>query len=59
MATFREADHPDETRLIRGYVPYVGPFERLPHGVHSLDTGKHQRLRIFQSYAEVLREPPP
>jgi hypothetical protein len=59
MARFREADNPIAVRYICSYVPYAGPFQRLPNGRHRLDAGKHQRLRIYQSYAELLREPPP
>ena len=58
MRAFREQNHPAAIRLIRSSVPYTGPFERLPHGPHSLDAAQHQRLRIYQSYAELLREPP-
>lgn len=58
MARFAESDDPAAVRIIQCYVPYAGPFRRLPHGPHKLNTGRHQRLRMYQSYAELLREPP-
>lgn len=46
-------------RLIYTYIPYAGPFEALPTGTAAPSHGivvRDQRSRIYQSYAELLRE---
>lgn len=40
-------------------LPYDGPYERLPHGPHSLDTTANHRHRLTTSLAQALREHKP